>query len=530
MQHKEDDPITAQIKNLQRPLGGRRLLSWGLFVIAAVVALLLPVASSEHADELKVWVHKVPGLAEHVLPLMASVEQAFLARRPDPAVKAPAERKSHDDIHAPLVGGAYVSPPPTLLGLDRVWNPGPLAQAHQPWANDCKVCHSVPFKQVMDKDCRTCHATIGDHVDAKAGEVHGLSDRSCTSCHQDHQGEFGLATQNLHFVGRDCAECHRDIKRAMPATHTENVADFATQHPQFRVQLAGPPPASALTRVRLAPGKTLEEPTGLKFPHDVHLSAKGIDSPKGTVRMECANCHVLQPDGLRFVPTNMKDHCQSCHALKLEPQMSNREVPHGSVPEVLTALREFYAYVAQQGGLPASAEPLTRTIQITRPGEPQALPRSFIDLPGGVRERAASAATELFEKTSCVVCHEVSREAGAGLAGTPGSDLPQWKIAPVQSIHEWMPKSVFNHTAHANEACTDCHQAEHSKKAAEVLMPRIEVCRDCHAGTAPAANKITSDCGLCHGFHQPARLPVTAKLTRPALLSSAHSPDGATAR
>jgi hypothetical protein len=49
MQHKEDDPITAQIKNLQRPLGGRRLLSWGLFVIAAVVALLLPVASSEHA-------------------------------------------------------------------------------------------------------------------------------------------------------------------------------------------------------------------------------------------------------------------------------------------------------------------------------------------------------------------------------------------------------------------------------------------------------------------------------------------------
>lgn len=519
MQQHSDDRISAEIKRLQRPLGGRRLLSWTLFLIALAVCLLLPVAGSRHAPELKAWIDKVPAVAQYVNPQIDKVYAALNARRHDPTVKAPATRKTHDDQTQTVAPDAYVSPPPTVLALDRVWNPGPLAAAHQSWAHDCKVCHSAPFTRVMDKDCKTCHATIGDHVPAAAGAVHGISDQRCADCHHDHQGSFALAAQNLHYTGRECADCHRNIKLALPATHTEDVADFADKHPEFRVQVAAAPPESTLSRVRPATGEVLREPTGLKFPHDVHLSEKGIDSPQGEVRMECANCHVLKQDGLAFEPVNMKDHCASCHALKLEPAMSNREVPHGNVAEVLTAVREFYTYVEAAGGLPPEAQALTHTIKIVRPGEPERPVQSFLKAPGNARERAAAAATELFEKTSCVVCHEVSRDGGPGLAATPGQDLPQWKIAPVQVTHTWMPKSVFNHASHASEACTDCHAAQRSDKAEQVLMPQIAVCRDCHAGATPVANKVTSDCGLCHGFHLPARLPPPTSRTAPLTLS-----------
>jgi hypothetical protein len=40
-----------------------------------------------------------------------------------------------------------------------------------------------------------------------------------------------------------------------------------------------------------------------------------------------------------------------------------------------------------------------------------------------------------------------------------------------------------------------------SKKASDVAMPRIAKCRECHGGSKPVPDKITSNCLLCHGFH-----------------------------
>ena len=40
-----------------------------------------------------------------------------------------------------------------------------------------------------------------------------------------------------------------------------------------------------------------------------------------------------------------------------------------------------------------------------------------------------------------------------------------------------------------------------SKLSSDVAMPTIAKCRDCHGGSKPAEGKVTSNCLLCHGFH-----------------------------
>ena len=64
-----------------------------------------------------------------------------------------------------------------------------------------------------------------------------------------------------------------------------------------------------------------------------------------------------------------------------------------------------------------------------------------------------------------------------------------------------MPHAEFDHKAHAQARCADCHEVEKSKRSADVAMPAIAVCRECHGGSRPVERKLTSNCLLCHGFH-----------------------------
>lgn len=485
--HSGPSSATArELARLRRPLGARRLFSWLLFLGVLVGGLLLPGAASLRPD----W---LPWLVD------AKHEAEVLAARPDPA-------KPPDYVDASTTGAwllakqsGHAYPPPTLAGLDLLWDPGALSAAHAPWSGDCKICHSTPFKRVQDKDCLGCHKLIHAHVDPTRVDIPALTAR-CASCHREHHGRFALAEQNRHAVGEDCADCHGEIRTRFPQTRTQPVTDFAAKHPDFRVQLRDG--ADGLRRVRLPDDGVLKEPTTLKFPHDVHLARKGVRSPTGIRHMKCADCHAPDNDGVNFKPVTMAGHCQGCHALKMEPALSNREVPHGPVPAVLDTLREFYVFVASTGTVPREPGPLTDTVLVRRPGEPRA-PKVFATAAGDAHSRASAAATELFEKTACVVCHEVTRVPGRGKPGTPGADLPQWKISPVPEAHAFMPKALFEHQAHSMTSCDTCHAARKSKHADEVLMPGIKTCRDCHAGSAPVTDKVGSDCGLCHGFHWP---------------------------
>jgi hypothetical protein len=484
MSERIDRKLRARADRLTAPPGSRRVWSWVMFFACLGLFVILPGLASIKPGMLA----NVPGMA---------ADEATLARRPDPARTPEFVKNARPAAYRLAELQDFHYPPPTAGLIDRVWNGGPLSAAHKPWANDCKVCHAVPFVQSRDVECLACHKLVHDHVD-RTRFSHPANQRRCADCHWEHMGIFGMAEQNLHAMSDDCASCHADIKRVASATQLENVRDFADGHPDFRVQVRS---GDTLERVRPRKGASLEEATALKFPHDVHLSEKGVRSPTGKVKMVCADCHRPAPDKLGFEPVTMARDCQSCHALKIEPSLSNREVPHGDVHRVLDSLREFYQFVTTRGVAPSDGKPLTPTLEFRRPGAPKTPRPVFATAAGDSRQRAAASAEELFEKTSCVICHEVSRVPGAGPAGTTGADLPQWKITPVEAPHDYLPKASFAHDAHVASECTSCHAAKTSEKAGDVLIPGIDNCRTCHAGNTPVPDKVPSDCGLCHSFH-----------------------------
>ena len=133
-------------------------------------------------------------------------------------------------------------------------------------------------------------------------------------------------------------------------------------------------------------------------------------------------------------------------------------------------------------------------------------------LSGGAREAAlswadaktASVGREVFSYRLCVSCHQV-REAPAGSAAP-------WQIAPVSQQDHWFTGAAFNHGAHATMSCDSCHEVRRSKTNAEVLMPKIATCRECHAANAASGMQVSSSCITCHAFHKATRHSMAGSL------------------
>ena len=362
------------------------------------------------------------------------------------------------------------------LGFDdRFWDPGPVMLAHQPIERQCDACHQIAFRHVQNGACLECHSKIGAHhavALAKTGlrstDPRLRGDDRCTTCHREHKGVKATHRDDDRF----CVECHRDIKAELHDAKTPNVTDFAGDHPDFRVAAVQDP--------------------HLKFTHEKHLDPKGVKSPaKGRVKLDCGDCHKPDASKRTFEPISMAKVCQDCHMLQFEPAVTTREVPHGKPEEAVTVIEEFYANLALKGeadsfqkafGVPGQG--LLRRVGDPSPGERQ----NALALAG---RKARKVTADLFEVRVCKTCHDVSRDGAT------------WKIAEVDLKEHWMPHARFDHKAHAQTKCTECHDVTHSKQSSDVTMPTIKTCRECHGGAKPTLQKITSNCLLCHGFHDP---------------------------
>lgn len=456
--HEERSARKAALKTTLADTGwSRRRLSWALFLIVMALALLWPVL--------------------HHYQQPPPLQAAERTRVPDRSLKP-----------------------------DIVWNSGALSNAHQLLSADCGVCHQQPFLRVQDASCKGCHDPLGDHaMTPVVAQQHPFAEQRCTDCHREHNGAHGL----IPTANQACTVCHAD-SADLPGKPGLPVADFTTAHPEFLLRLqrkaaAGAKEPFVWIEARQGTPEARLEDTGLKFPHELHLDARGIDAPEGKRVLECAGCHTPTADRASFLPVTMEAHCADCHRLDFDPQHPDRLLPHGEPQAVVDSVRDHFARIALAGGVMTAGAP-TEVRERRRPGETLAPNRAKAALAWADAE-AQKTLTDVFEKRSCYLCHGVSAT----------DDEPRrWQIAPVApTTQPAFSALAFPHGAHATEDCATCHAAGESKHSEDVLLPGIATCRDCHGDTG-AMTETASPCQSCHVYHLEAAVTLAPSKTAAA--------------
>jgi cytochrome c551/c552 len=234
----------------------------------------------------------------------------------------------------------------------------------------------------------------------------------------------------------------------------------------------------------------------------------------------CADCHMPEIDGGEMKPITMENNCQNCHQLTFDIEDPTRVVPHGSASDVVMMMREYYAfrYIYQNLDNKADQNDIVNAGNIfdarkaRRPGREKKLRKDFqhslneqtvdsiekltqqtIRSDGLVwaESRAYVAATDIFERQACVVCHVVTKNNDA--------EIP-WEVKPVKLTKQWLPMANFTHDAHQNSDCESCHEASSSKVSSDILIPDIDNCQQCHGGEE-SHNLIPNTCIDCHDYH-----------------------------
>jgi len=389
---------------------------------------------------------------------------------------------------------------------DKVWDSGEVSTPHKFFGENCNACHTAAFKQVKDDACLTCHGGVPHHVDVANFKLAKLDQASCESCHKEHNGAKPITLRAQSF----CSDCHSGLKQMASNTTLQDVSDFGKSHPQFRPTVMVDPVARKWERISLDDKDKLKEKSGLKFPHDKHLTDKdgGVRSPTGNRIMKCAECHAVEPGGELMRPVKMEQHCAECHKLNFTPAAPERVVPHAKPHEVQEIIKDYYARAALEGGFAGDkpGEELPDVVR-RRPGTPISEDQRR-DALAWAREKGKATTDQAFGISICGSCHSVAKAPDE-----------TWTIVGARIAYRWFAKSKFNHVKHATMDCLDCHKAKESKTAEDVLLPGIDNCQKCHGGEK-ASSAVPSTCVDCHSFHIPTMPAMRDKAATPAKSAS----------
>ncbi len=324
------------------------------------------------------------------------------------------------------------------------WSGGPVTNHHKLIEGQCELCHPTAFGRAPDGPCVPRHA-----VHAHAPKAGGAP---CASCHREHHGEQRLIPEDSPL----CTNCHR-----------ERAPDFA-HHPEFTVEAwSGEPPR--LSRVKVG-DKGIRDANQLKFSHTWHLA---LEPKAAQSRLTCDGCHAATADGKSLAPVSYAQHCASCHPLELDDALSGARVPHGASERVYDFVRGAVSQLHLERG--------------------QKIARGLVD-----RDSREIEAGLFTQGGACVRCHDVESVA------TPRGDETRYRVQP-RVVARWMPAAAFEHPTHRFTACERCHAGiRDSRSAGDVLMPSIEICRECHADPG-TAGKVDSPCLQCHAYHPKSR-------------------------
>lgn len=429
---------------------------------------------------------------------------AFVAVRDNACVAC------HTDSHPEGAGLQQVA----LSGPGR---PGPAAYAH-----------AAADKMAASRG----EIGLGGQVKSFFKRTFNVPEGRCVECHTEHEGAGPMPATQQAF----CSDCHNGLPGRLQSAGLKSgigdASDFGLKHPQFRPTIlagydeghpvpsdrrdarAGGDPLLGWKTRRAVLDRPLKMDGGLKFTHAQHISTgNGVAqmwrqvSPSRGAGMECGDCHKTDPSGTRYQPVRMETACQSCHSLSIQTVGGTvRQLPHGQPAQVIADIRAFYG---SGGGYRPVGLPIARYTR-SRPGEAHAerrsadLARAAAMTPG--RADAMVRAT-FAPRGVCGECHKVSFDGPEGV-----------KIAPVAQPTRYLQNGWFDHRPHQNLAvrgaggsriysCRDCHAADKSNDASDLLLPALANCQTCHTGEKGATNAklvrsgTASGCAMCHDYH-----------------------------
>lgn len=460
-----------------------------------------------------------------------------------------------------------------LFGDHRSFESRPVSNAHHGFERNCQACHTQSFStlhrlatfdnqvhSVTDQACQQCHAESSiDHVahaDLSTTRLDTLSDSEqaaleqqftqlgCVGCHQEHRGLAELKQV------RDvlCVTCHLD-QESLSSPFELQFDSFFT-HPELAIYRESSESDSSrhrsLALTSLVDGKR-RDASNIKFNHHRHLDPELPNADRKVQQLNCQDCHVLDAERRDFQPITFEQHCQSCHQLGFR---HTGPLPHESPDMIRGILMDRLARTQTQaetprdllGGptkppqteLPSTDDKLA-ALQLRLQRFDELLFGTESSLPG----RPADAQALL--ESACSKCHHTQQnEAG---------DRVRWSILPPQIPQRWLPHHRFRHDSHDTIGCAQCHSQggsvlqleqrdafypelsaeQHSspsifasRTSADLLMPRIAVCQQCHGqSTHPVFEPhATSDCVTCHSFHHTSPAPQAAELMQQFIQAS----------
>lgn len=392
--------------------------------------------------------------------------------------------------------------PSALLPSDHFWTSGPLTPAHELAAGQhCGACHRQIFVHVRDTACRDCHKSIADHVQAaRLAQTRLGPPQRCAQCHREHNAPTtGLVVRDDGL----CIDCHAKSERDFGALKVTAVTGFSrSAHPAFTVSLVKPinsPRASDLVEWETSrePIATAREQSNLKFSHAQHLDAVRVTRTSDGGALGCSDCHSLDADGEHFVPISMQRSCASCHELTFDPQAPDRQLPHGKPRDAILLIQDYFARKA------VDPNPPTPTLQRRRLPDQQPAQEEVTcngpAFPCALR-RAQSEIENQFKTRGCASCHNVTDTHATEV-------LDRFQILPVRLTRDYFPDVHFSHRLHAVQkdksgdgACLSCHSVKTSKTSADLFVPDIPKCLECHSEHLQS-DRVALQCSSCHSYH-----------------------------
>lgn len=414
-----------------------------------------------------------------------------------------------------------------LWKRDQAFYAAPVSSAHAVFGTRCRDCHDRNWQTAVrlialsdrhhstsDAACRKCHNSA-DHSEGNTAAP------GCAACHQEHRP----ARELVFAADRWCTQCHADLTAEVrgkfgPRYHASivNFDEGPDGHPEFALlrrdamnfqREIGLGPIAAFVPEGDGPTGTWRDRGGLKLNHQVHLAAGGVmDANRNKVVLQCADCHTPQLDGAYMAPIHYEQHCASCHPLRLGGRLAGLgTLPHEAPEAVRGVLRERLANLFDQ---------LERTGQSAADRLPL-LPRP-VRLTERDARRVDAALTTADQavfgpsaKGYCRYCHHVEAHDDAWIVrfsnpamGLTAADEQSEEFARTAAMvpDRWLRHGGFHHEKHRGVQCAACHAAAESSRTTDILLPSIDVCRNCHGGRKAGKTAIVrADCVLCHKYH-----------------------------